>query len=236
MRLAYSLGMKRVLVVLNMALLVMPALAMAQPPSRKAPAKCEGPATKTCGPGHYCRRDGCDVEAKPGHCAPRPKACGDRSLPVCGCDGVTYDNACQAAAAGFNIARSGTCESGQVGQGQSGDPTPPKKGRNRVEGCVVAEKPNGGPGVAGLRVSDVRVIAPLTVGGEGRVAVTLSDVSGDGHFAYPAVRPFSADADLGEPTQLYGIGPCARMEFVFPVRPHAKWACLGFVYTSEDVK
>lgn len=48
----------------------------------------------------------CDAEGK---CALMPSACPDIDEPVCGCDGVTYVNSCEADAVGMNIAHLGAC-------------------------------------------------------------------------------------------------------------------------------
>ncbi len=45
----------------------------------------------------------------PGRCMARPSACSDPVAEVCGCDGVTYPSACEAARAGASIAAEGPC-------------------------------------------------------------------------------------------------------------------------------
>jgi hypothetical protein len=47
--------------------------------------------------------------AEPASCAPRPTSCAPDFIPVCGCNGWTYDNACMAAAAGTGVAFAGAC-------------------------------------------------------------------------------------------------------------------------------
>ena len=73
---------------------------------------CGGIAGLTCDkPGEYCRYpDGtCQVPDQGGACEPIPQGCPDNVDPVCGCDGVTYSNACDAAANSISIAHDGAC-------------------------------------------------------------------------------------------------------------------------------
>jgi hypothetical protein len=44
-----------------------------------------------------------------GQCTPRPAGCDASVEPVCGCDGKTYGNACEAARAGVNVSFAGSC-------------------------------------------------------------------------------------------------------------------------------
>lgn len=72
---------------------------------------CAGPGELTCPDGQYCAGGlgKCPGEAQFGRCAARPDACTNVYKPVCGCDGETYGNACQAAAVGVSIASQGEC-------------------------------------------------------------------------------------------------------------------------------
>jgi hypothetical protein len=51
----------------------------------------------------------CGIADGTGTCQPRPFACPDVYIPVCGCDLVTYGNDCEAYAAGTDVATSGEC-------------------------------------------------------------------------------------------------------------------------------
>jgi hypothetical protein len=73
-----------------------------------------------CGgfPGFQCNADQyCDYPAGTicgdadqfGTCRPRPQNCFKIYLPVCGCDGATHPNACEAAAKGTDVAYAGPC-------------------------------------------------------------------------------------------------------------------------------
>lgn len=44
-----------------------------------------------------------------GVCRPRPEVCREVYLPVCGCNGEDYGNACEAAAGGTDVAYVGVC-------------------------------------------------------------------------------------------------------------------------------
>ncbi len=59
--------------------------------------------------GWYCEKEigQCGGE---GACELKPEICPDVWAPVCGCDGNTYGNGCEAASAGVNIDYDGECE------------------------------------------------------------------------------------------------------------------------------
>jgi hypothetical protein len=82
-----------------------------------SPATCGGIAGLTCGKGEWCNYEveaggtGCDgVSDASGVCQPQAmRLCTADFTPVCGCDGQTYSNACQAHNAGVSVAKKGEC-------------------------------------------------------------------------------------------------------------------------------
>jgi hypothetical protein len=59
-----------------------------------------------CDAAEYCNLENCTA---PGVCEARPTLCPNVFMPVCGCDGETYSNGCEAAAAGVAVASEGEC-------------------------------------------------------------------------------------------------------------------------------
>ncbi len=73
---------------------------------------CGGITGKQCDKGSYCNyaiTDMCGYADAQGSCTPIPQACTDQIAYVCGCDGKTYNNACDAAAAGASVLQTGKC-------------------------------------------------------------------------------------------------------------------------------
>ena len=76
--------------------------------------RCGGFIGATCASGEYCDYGGpsgvsCGAADGLGTCTARPSSCTREYLPVCGCDGRDYDNACIANLNGTDVATRGTC-------------------------------------------------------------------------------------------------------------------------------
>lgn len=83
---------------------------------------CGGLVGRGCGATEYCEwePDSCGAADELGVCRARPAVCPDVWSPVCGCDGQTYGNDCEAHAHGVDVAATGECSGGC--QDASSDP------------------------------------------------------------------------------------------------------------------
>lgn len=72
---------------------------------------CGGLLGVACAATEYCDfpTDSCGVADQAGTCRPRPAACPAVVMTVCACDGMTYGNGCEAAAAGHDLSAAGGC-------------------------------------------------------------------------------------------------------------------------------
>ena len=76
-------------------------------------AVCGETTPGACEEGTFCKMpQGACLHVFPppsGRCTPIPEACSTELEPVCGCDGVTYGNACRAHQSGQSVAGEGFC-------------------------------------------------------------------------------------------------------------------------------
>lgn len=78
-------------------------------------ATCGGIAGTQCSEKEWCsypEGSACGKSDATGTCEARPEFCTMDYKPVCGCDGVTYSNACGAQTAGTDVAQDGECTGG----------------------------------------------------------------------------------------------------------------------------
>lgn len=81
------------------------------PSSARVGQRCGGFAGPVCGAGEFCQlpTGRCFTPEAVGHCVRVPHVCPLYVRPVCGCNGMTYGNACEAERARENIRHNGRC-------------------------------------------------------------------------------------------------------------------------------
>lgn len=72
---------------------------------------CGGIRSNLCSPGQFCQflENRCIIANDIGACTPMDQTCGTEVAPVCGCNGVTYQNDCQRTRGGTSRAHTGPC-------------------------------------------------------------------------------------------------------------------------------
>lgn len=98
---------------------------------------CDRAGTMTCGAGEYCdyAMGSCGVD-ETGMCRPRPATCMGGATPVCGCNGMTFANECEANMAGTDVAYPGMCRARMFDDCRV---TPCRDAEDRCQRCFCPE-------------------------------------------------------------------------------------------------
>lgn len=75
--------------------------------SKRADGICCG--TSICGFDSFCEAEGCDTSSESSSCVEIPDSCAAVIEPVCGCDGITYNNDCERQREGVSKQADGAC-------------------------------------------------------------------------------------------------------------------------------
>jgi hypothetical protein len=124
------------------------------------PRFCGGlwdPDGRECKDDEFClpfMSRGCPGPHEFGFCFPRPHFCPKFSSPVCGCDGTTYDNLCDAAQAGVVMEHKGACAPTAPGSCASGGTVCPGSGVCADDAGDSCDPTHGGQHCAGTCTCD----------------------------------------------------------------------------------
>jgi hypothetical protein len=176
---------------------------------------CGGPQRVECGPDAWCQWDSpgsCGEGDSVGTCQPKPTSCSGDVMPVCGCDGLSHDSACEANQGGSDV---GTCDLKPGYTGAYLLPTTPPRfvlatARYEDDRCfflILAQADEGISAIQttmGWRVEHIGITPrakdcePLAVGGSvwPLPPDTVETETGKGTISQDLTWPCYADAEL----------------------------------------